>query len=400
MTGATLRHLAIVRDPAGGPQAWRFVRTQGPDPARALEGRPAEEAARLAPRIFNLCGAAHGFAAARALGLDADADAGAMARESVRDHALAILHGWPGLFGDLPDRAALRALAQPGPEADLALAVALVGGRLAGRDFGALTRAELSGWLCAGETATARILSRLRREADPAQGRAGLPELTAIDLARALRDEGDGTLPPARAIPPEESEPGAGAPAARTPPTGPDALAPAALPPMAQPRVRPHGAVGSPPAGAEDGAAIPPRARPPRETGALGRVAGTPLFTTLLADEGPSLFVRLLARLADLVALLAEPAPARPDAPAGMGLADAARGLLGHGARMEEGRVARYRILSPSAWNLAPGGLLERVFAALDPASPQAPLLAGLALSAVNPCVPVTLDLQGARHDA
>ncbi|WP_454915106.1 nickel-dependent hydrogenase large subunit [Xanthobacter sediminis] len=340
MTGTTLRHLAIVCDPAHGSQPWRFVRAAGPDPARTLEGRPVDEAARLVPRIFNLCGAAHGFAAARALGLNSAADAGAMARESVRDHALAILHGWPSLLDGTPDRAALRALAQAGPEAALALAVALVGGRLAGRDFGGLTRAELSVWLCAGETATARILSRLRREIDPAEGRAGLPELTAVDLVHALAD------------------------------------------------------------GPERTGGAPQNALPLRETGALGRVAGTPLFATLIADEGPSLFVRLLARLADLIALLAVPTLARPDAPAGMGLADAARGLLGHQARVENGHVSRYRILSPSAWNLAPGGLLERAVAALDPASPQAPVLAHFVVSAVNPCVPVTLDFQGARHHA
>lgn len=341
MSRTALRHIAITCDPARGSQGWRFVRAEGPDPAQTLEGRPVEEAARLAPRVFNLCGAAHGLAAARALGLPMQADERAMARESVRDHALAILHGWPTILDGAPDRAALRLLAQDSGEADAALRTALVGERLARPDFSTLSRAELGAWLCAGETETARILSRLRRSLDPAEGRAGLPELTSVDLTRAL------------ACSLGDAAPGA------------------------------------------------TQKRPSRETGALGRVAGTPLFTALLPEEGPSLFVRLLARLADLLALLMAPA-APPDAEGapGTGLADAARGLLGHGAQTGSGRVTRYRILSPSAWNLAPGGLLEQAFATLPPSAPQAPLAARFLLSAINPCVPITLDLEGALDHA
>ncbi|MFG1477365.1 nickel-dependent hydrogenase large subunit [Xanthobacter sp. V4C-4] len=339
MTGATLQRIAIVCDPAHAAAPWRVARTLGPDPARALEGRPPEEVARLVPRVFNLCGAAHGFAAARALGLPAVADTLAMMRESVRDHALAILHGWPTLLDGAPDRAALRALARPGEDGARAITTALVGAPLADHDFGTLTGAELDAWLVAGDTATARILARLRR-LDPAEGRAGLPELGAVDILRAL--------------------------SAR--------LAPDAGP---------------------SGEAAPAH----RETGALGRVAATPLFAGLIAHEGPSLFVRLLARLADLLALLRAPPPAWPESPPGLGLAEAARGLLGHAARVEAGRVTHYRILSPSTWNLTPGGLLDRAFAALSP-SPDAPLLARFLLSALNPCVPVTLDFQGARADA
>ncbi|QRG07844.1 nickel-dependent hydrogenase large subunit [Xanthobacter dioxanivorans] len=84
------------------------------------------------------------------------------------------------------------------------------------------------------------------------------------------------------------------------------------------------------------------------------------------------------------------PAGLAPSLASGLGLAPAARGLLGHGARVEGGRVAAYRILSPSAWNLAPGGLLDRAFAALAP-GPDARRLAPLLISALNPCVPVSL---------
>lgn len=315
---ATLRRLTIALDGRAG--MWRFGRETGPDPAQALVGRTPQEAARLAPLVFNLCGAAHGFAAATALGLPAAADGAAMARETVRDHALAMIHAWPQALGAAPDRAALGLLARP-DGAD-AFATALVG---EGAELSAFSPAELDAWLAEAQTPTARLLARIRREVDPAEGRAGLPELTAQDVAAAL-------------VPTQVSDAGG-----------------------------------------------------LRETGALGRVARTPLVAALLAGEGPSLFVRLLARLVDCLAALKPASLSTYDSPPGLGIAPAARGLLGHGARVEAGRVAAYRILSPSAWNLAPGGLLERAFAALTP-GPLARRLAPLLVSAINPCVPVTLS--------
>lgn len=317
----TLRRLAVAPD--GSTGGWRVTREVGPDPAAALVGRTPQEAARLAPLVFNLCGAAHGFAAASALGLPAAADPISMARETVRDHALAMLHGWPTALGEATERAALALVARPEGTAGLALALAGTGD-----DLSAFSVAELEAWLREAPTATARRLARIRRQVDPAEGHVRLPELTAAEVAEAL----------------------------------------------------------------SDGAAAPPR----RETGALGRVAGTPLVAALLAAEGASLFVRLLARLLDCLAHLrpATPMPALPP-----GIAPAARGLLGHRARLKEGRVAAYRILSPSAWNLAPGGLIERAFAALTP-GPQARWLAPLLVSAVNPCVPVALLFEREAADA
>lgn len=340
MSRPTLQRLTIACVPEDGAQPWRFLRVEGADPAQALEGRTPEEAARLVPLIFNLCGAAHGHAAAQALGLPARADTSAMARESGRDHALAVLQAWPTALGAPPEREALRLLAAPGPEGLRALRRAVLGPQLAEADFARISRADLGAWLCAGETGTARLLCRLHRESDPAQGRAGLAELTAIDLTQALTRELAGDTAPL------------------------------------------------------------PTPLPARETGALGRMAGGPLFTTLLATEGPSLFVRLLARLADLLALLDTPQLLSSATTRGLGLSEAARGLLGHGVEVEDNRVRRYRILSPSAWNLAPGGLLERAFATLDPALPQTPMLARLLVSAINPCVPVDLDFTGALHHA
>lgn len=133
-----------------------------------------------------------------------------------------------------------------------------------------------------------------------------------------------------------------------------------------------------------------------RETTAADLWRETPLLSELTAREGMSLFVRMLARLADLLACL-DSSEGLPDASvcapaAGIGLARAARGLLAHRATVVAGIVTDYRILSPSAWNLAEGGLLGRMFATL-PTGDQAPMLARLVLSCVNPCVPVRLRL-------
>jgi len=129
-----------------------------------------------------------------------------------------------------------------------------------------------------------------------------------------------------------------------------------------------------------------------RETTAADGWRSAPRVRALVAREGTSLFVRLLARLLDLLAGLAgAPDPALDTCPPpGIGLARAARGLLAHRARVEGGIVTDYRVLAPSAWNLAPDGLLARMLATL-PAGGETPLLARIAVAAVNPCVPVRL---------
>lgn len=150
----------------------------------------------------------------------------------------------------------------------------------------------------------------------------------------------------------------------------------------------------------EDGGPLPAY-----ETTALDRAAGTPLVRALLADEGPSLFVRMIARLVDLLAWLApiahEGGRSSAAAPPGVGLAEAARGLLAHRARLVAGVVADYRVLSPTDWNLVPDGVLAGALARL-PASDATPRLARIVVSCINPCVPTTIGLvrAGATADA
>lgn len=318
---------------------WRIIAAAPPDAARLCVGAAPAEVVRRVRALYNLCGAAHGEAASVALGLKTPASTldAAMRREIVRDHVVAVLMDWPALFGLPPDRATLAAVGGlTGGNADGAAAVALRRG-LTGADLdpGTFSPADLDAWLTAGATPTVRLLRQARQVLDPAWGRAMLPPPTATDIL-ALLDDAEVA---------------------------------------------------------------------PRDAGILGHHADRPLLRALLAAEGASLFVRMMARLLDLLSCLEPVAAARgpEDAMgtelAGVGRARAARGTLIHRAVLgADGLVADYRVLSPTVWALRPGGILDRMLAALPPASAAAVPLSRLVLSCVNSCVPVTLHDQRASH--
>lgn len=134
-------------------------------------------------------------------------------------------------------------------------------------------------------------------------------------------------------------------------------------------------------------------ALPAREVTCADRVRGTPLLQAVEAAEGRSLFARLLGRVLDLLGWL-DGGPDRPaePAPPGTGLAEASRGLLIHRAALDGGRIAGYRIVTPTDWNLAGGGLLHRMLASL-PADERLEPAARLVLACVDPCLPTELHL-------
>lgn len=73
--------------------------------AEILLGQPVEDAAALLPRLFGLCGAAHGLAIRLSLGLSVTASHhDALRREVLRDHLAKLRLRWPALLG-LPVRA-------------------------------------------------------------------------------------------------------------------------------------------------------------------------------------------------------------------------------------------------------------------------------------------------------
>ncbi|MBF0549523.1 MAG: nickel-dependent hydrogenase large subunit [Deltaproteobacteria bacterium] len=109
----------------------------------------------------------------------------------------------------------------------------------------------------------------------------------------------------------------------------------------------------------------------PAETGPLAEaiISGDPLVKSLLQRNGPNVMLRELARLirsAELIAgmelcLMRTPEDAvfyQPPGPIpdgrGFGLLDATRGALSHWVIIEDGKIKRYQIITPTAWNASP----------------------------------------------
>ena len=74
---------------------------------------------------------------------------------------------------------------------------------------------------------------------------------------------------------------------------------------------------------------------------------------------------------------------------AGIGIVEAARGLLLHVVRLHNGRVDRYRIVSPTDWNFDRQGIAARCLATLDGHhdEDERVALAHLIVNAIDPCV-------------
>jgi 2-methylcitrate dehydratase PrpD len=107
------------------------------------------------------------------------------------------------------------------------------------------------------------------------------------------------------------------------------------------------------------------------ETGALARqlAAGHALLRAVVAQRGGQVAARVLARVLEIARVLplmeqwlvalqpGEPffqAASLPDAGRGVGLAEAARGALGHWAIVRDGKLAQYQIVAPTSWNFSP----------------------------------------------
>src|SRR4030043_884576 len=107
------------------------------------------------------------------------------------------------------------------------------------------------------------------------------------------------------------------------------------------------------------------------EVGPLARMIldKDPLIYDIFKKSGSSVFLRVLARLHEAVRLVKQVGtwireidarepfykkPLVPIAAKGVGLVEAARGSLGHWISLKEGRIERYQVITPTAWNLSP----------------------------------------------
>jgi len=106
------------------------VACRRPALAPVLCGRPAEEAVRLVPLVYALCGRAQGIAAQAALAAArgetraAKVDAAAWA-EAAREHAWKLFVDWPAQLGLAPDQAFFARLVRAAPTEREGLAEAL-----------------------------------------------------------------------------------------------------------------------------------------------------------------------------------------------------------------------------------------------------------------------------------
>lgn len=340
--------------------------------SRLFAGRRPDEVLALLPTVFSLCGTAQALAGIAALeaaaGLVAAAPHRAARRmlllaETVSEHGLGIARDWPALIGRAVDLDAARRI----KTAMGAIRPALypdgdwrhLGGGVLKPD-----RAAIAAALDAARKVLAEMLGDDPQVlADPRTFRAWLadPRGIAGSVLAGLDDFGA-----ARFLP-----------------------MPRQGPPDLGPRLE-----------ADDGTYV---ARPDCggvvfETGPLARHHAHPLVAALLAEQGPGVLTRLVARLVEMVEALREMASLVQDLPkavpdaaplydgTGLGMVEAARGQLAHRVEVREGRVIRYQILAPTEWNFHPDGPLARGLAGVE-ATADLDRRARLLVHALDPCV-------------
>ncbi|MBP6996197.1 MAG: nickel-dependent hydrogenase large subunit [Phycicoccus sp.] len=103
--------------------------------------------------------------------------------------------------------------------------------------------------------------------------------------------------------------------------------------------------------------------------GATGRQDDDPLFLDMMAKLGPSVFVRQMARVHEapkyftwVMQWLSEidlrgsfhTKPTELDSGKGFGSTEAARGALSDWIVLENGKIANYQVVTPTAWNIGP----------------------------------------------
>jgi len=152
----------------------------------------------------------------------------------------------------------------------------------------------------------------------------------------------------------------------------------------------------------------------PSETGPLAEMlaAGNPLFIDLARHHGAGVLVRQLARvvrvtgwLGTMEAWLDEVSregefyapPGEIVEGEGFGLIHAARGALGHWVKIREGRIERYQIITPTAWNASPRdaygvrGPMEEASVGTRIADPENPVELGHVVRSFDPCLVCTV---------
>lgn len=354
---------------------------------RMFVGRRPDEVTAMLPLLFSLCGHAQlvaGLQAVEAAAGLVPAPATVAARrlmvaaETVLEHAQGILRDWPALLGEAPDLAAARGLR--------AALGSLRGTLYPGRDWAM----PGGGRLVPDHADLARRLAEARRLVERAIF-AGPSGYELADLRTWSDWAHTGATAAARLVRHIEDGDAGGFGA------GPVALLPP-LEPEALDRVM---------AGDDDGAflARPTWLEAPRLTHPLARRAGHPLVSALLLAHGNGVLTLIAARLADLHAAMEEaeallsevaddPGNGAPAtlAGSGLGMVQAARGLLAHRVDITDGAIRHYRILAPTEWTFHPDGVVAaglQGVAANETLEDRVRML----IAALDPCVAATVAI-------
>lgn len=319
-----------------------------PQAAVMLAGKTPEQAVRLAPLLFSLCGGAQGVAAQAALlaaqGGKPDARqraqwAATVRREAANEHLWHLMLAWPPLCGlDTLEREyadCRKRLLQEQSDAEHATALAAATSRLLGMPPGDWLRLGRTGWDAWRNDSTALGAVLLRAAGEVA----GVPPSLLLHAPAEgwLVLEQEMRMPAFCAAPAWQGE--------------------------------------------------------PRETGALARQREHALVSPLL-EAGRNIEARLTARLVELAQWsCGETGEARDWVDAarcadGSGLArvETARGVLLHRVRVEDGLISEYAAVAPTEWNFHPRGAYAReamLIAVSDDAERKARMLA----LSLDPCV-------------
>jgi hypothetical protein len=259
----------------------------------------------------------------------------------VDEYLFRLLIDWPSAAGETPDAATVAQARRLSRESLCELAAQRV---FAQSPAAWLARSDVDAWTAAGATLPARLLGALLKQA---------PRLGRSDVA----------------LMPQASR---------------EAIACSVIAPMAR---------------CPDYAQAPTWNGQAVETGALARVTSHPIVAALVARDGNTAAARMTARLVELALLLAREASVWADGFAtavgeGVGAVQTARGLLVHRARVDDGRIADYRIVAPTEWNFHPDGALAhglRGLAANDESEVRT--RARVAVQALDPCVACSIEV-------
>ena len=347
------------------------VTSRRPQPQSLLQGRNLAEASLLLPRLYSICGEAQGVAAAALQALTASGELDPataqgwrerLRLETVREHLWRLGLDWTQVAGREPWAGPVKALLS-GRERLLQDAGAAAMWAQQTRDllFGprktfsidAAAPESLRTWIGSADTPLTGLLRTLDQQLEGV-GRsrfnplpAGVPAGLLADAERRLRVDPDYHWRPD-----------------------------------------------------QDGAVFEmgPAAR--WADGTPG--AGAPLAATQTMDA----WTRVLARVVELRRLLDALAERRPasgelsgwlQGDAAVVGVEMARGMLMHWVRLEDGKIAEYRIVAPTEWNFHPRGACQQGLIGMEAAGEQAlEERVKLHVMALDPCVRYELEVSRA----